>query len=113
MKEDYEKENEALAALLNKVELPKAPAWFEARTLARLRRENDRERFHVFKVLRYVLVGACASLVTFIIIQHAYLEQPLATPLAKQETQDEQLYAALDAFVSYTQQAKEWNQEAY
>jgi hypothetical protein len=107
-----------LDALLKLAEAPKAPGWFEARTLARLRREREEKPSYSFmhwKLLRYLGAVACllvlAAVVTQVLRQDGTAEKTVA--MSQFQTQDEQLFAALDAFDSYTKEAKEWNQEPY
>jgi hypothetical protein len=122
MKENPSEQDQALDALLGKVKNPPAPDWFEARTLARLRREREceaqRSWFSFGHVWRYLTLGVASALVAGLLVfsmkdekaSSVEVSQPI---LSSSVGEQEALFAALDAFDSYTQQAEEWNQEIY
>lgn len=118
MKENLNKQEDALDSLLKLAETPKAPDWFEARTVSRLRREREKgSSFFSFfdaMVLRYAgLAGVTAVLVLLGIsgFPSGQNRSEETGVTVASEVQDEQFFAALDAFDSYVQQASEWNQE--
>jgi hypothetical protein len=103
MKEKKTHEDDALDALLRLVARPQAPDWFEARTLARLRRERAEAPPFGFRLFRKVAMGCCVVLLILI----------GGLTLHRQQASEDPLFAALEAFESYTQEASEWNQEPY
>jgi hypothetical protein len=87
--------------LFKKSPLPQAPAWFEAKTLARLRREKTA---FVFPSLFKKLAFAVASLtVAGWIAWNAFDESP--------SPQQKEIFAALDAVQSYEEDQLLWDEE--
>lgn len=120
MKEDLNKQDEALDSLLKLAENPQAPDWFEARTLARLRREREEaSSFSAFlnlfsgKALRSAGLLALLAVACGLGFQTLRKDSPGKESTAAVNVQDEQLFAAFDAFDSYARQANEWNQELF
>ena len=86
-----------LGELYASVPVPKAPAWFAAKTMARLRREEKKSRGW-FGLPRLILIGAGAAL--------------LAVGWLRWESQpsvaDAELFAALDAMVEEERESRWW-----
>ena len=75
----------------------KAPPWFAAKTMARLRREEDRKRGW-FGLPRWVLLGAGAA-----ILAVGWLRWDSQPSVA-----DAELFAALDAMVEEDRENRWW-----
>jgi hypothetical protein len=88
-----------LEALLAKVPPPKAPAWFAAKTLARLRKEEARPKRGW--VWRWVWVAGAAA-----ILAGAWLRWE--KPNQGGEISDAAVFAALDALVEQDEENRWW-----
>jgi len=91
-----------LEALLAKASPPKAPDWFAAKTLARLRKEEGLSSAKPFWAVgwRWVWAAGTAALVAVWILW----EQPKSTF----EISDAEVFAALDAFVQQEEENRWW-----
>lgn len=97
--EDLGKE---LEALLAKASPPRAPAWFAAKTLARLRQEEVREGGgrSWWAGWRWVWAAGAAALVAAWVIWDR--------PKAGMEISDAEVFAALDALVQQDEENRWW-----
>jgi type VI protein secretion system component VasF len=86
-----------LGELYASVPVPKAPAWFAARTMARLRREEEKSRGW-FGLPRWILIGAGAALLAV-----GWLRWESQSSVA-----DAELFAALDAMVEEEKESRWW-----
>lgn len=85
--------------LLAKVPPPKAPAWFAARTLARLREERETGRSWLAG-WRWAWAGGAAALVAGWVLWDR--------PRAGSEISDAVVFAALDALVEQEEENRWW-----
>lgn len=91
-----------LEGLLAKVSPPKAPAWFTAKTLARLRREEGGQRRIPFWGLRWRWIwaaGAAALMAGWVLWDK---------PKAGLEINDPMVFAALDALLQQEEENRWW-----
>ena len=88
--------------LLARVSPPKAPAWFAAKTLARLREEEARKDRGRFRLVgwRWAWAAGAAALVAGWILW----DRPKAGP----EISDAAVFAALDALVEQDEENRWW-----
>lgn len=86
-----------LGELYASVPVPKAPAWFAAKTMARLRREEKKSRGW-FGLPRWILIGAGAALLAV-----GWLRWE-----SKPSVADAELFAALDAMVEEEKESRWW-----
>lgn len=86
-----------LGKLWEAVPVPKAPPWFAARTLARLRREEERKRSWRGWA-RWILVGAGATVL--VVGGMRWEREPILG--------DAEVFAALDAMVAEEQENRWW-----
>ena len=77
--------------------VPKAPAWFAARTIARLRREEEGKRCW-FALPRWVWIGTGVALLAFGWFR--WERQPTI--------QDSEVFAALNALVEEDRESRWW-----
>ena len=93
---------EDLERLLAKASPPKAPAWFAAKTLARLRqeREEDQKTVSVWMKWRWVWAAGTAAVVA----SWVYWSQPDPSV----EISDAMVFAALDALVEQEEENRWW-----
>jgi len=90
-----------LAALLAKAPPPKAPAWFAAKTLARLREQETHAGGRSWWAgWRWVWAGGAAALVAGWILWDR--------PKAGSEISDATVFAALDALVEQDEENRWW-----
>lgn len=92
-----------LESLLGKVSPPKAPAWFTAKTLARLREEGERREKGWGSWLlgwRWVWAAGAAALVAGWILWES--------PKAGIEISDAEVFAGLDALVQQDEENRWW-----
>ena len=91
-----------LEELLAKVSPPKAPAWFAAKTLVRLREERaeDQRTVSSWMKWRWIWAAGTAALVTGVILW----DRPKSSP----EISDAVVFAALDALVEQDEENRWW-----
>lgn len=91
-----------LESLLAKVPPPKAPDWFAAKTLARLRKEEDLVAAQPFWKLgwRWVWAAGAAALMASWILWDR--------PKSSLEISDAEVFAALDALVQQDEENRWW-----
>lgn len=100
---DKERESEEglgqeLEALLAKVSPPQAPAWFSAKTLARLREEEGQRKGGIG--WRWIWAAGAAALVAGWILWEK--------PRIGTEISDAEVFAALDALVQQDEENQWW-----
>jgi len=86
-----------LGKLWDSVPVPKAPPWFAARTLARIRREESRGGFW-FGVPRWILIGFGAA-----VLAVGWLRWEREPSVG-----DAEVFAALDAMVEEERENRWW-----
>lgn len=108
-------QEEKLDQLLELARPVSAPAWFEARTLARLRREREQGPTVALWFLRSIGVAGATCLLAVGIFGLMQQDSKVLPPLAQDKVVPEQgqVFAALEAFASYTSDAEEWSHEPY
>ena len=91
-----------LEGLLASVPPPKAPAWFAAKTLARLRAEKAEQRGGWLRILqwRWLAAGLGIALLVFGILR------PDRSSL---KISDAEVYAALNALVQEDEESRWWS----
>ena len=87
-----------LGRLYASVPVPKAPAWFVAKTIARLRREEDKKSRGWFELPRWILIGAGSALMA---LGWLWWE-------SKPSVADAEFFAALDAMVEEERESRWW-----
>ena len=104
--------------LLASSPMPKAPAWFEARTLARLRVEQEKltlwsrmlafiqDQGRAIAAARIVTACVCALMAFF-------FWQSVLKPGARQQMADKKLFDAFSAFNSYVVEQEGWNNTGF
>lgn len=122
--ERHKSQEEALTLLLKQLPAPLAPDWFEAKTLARLRREREGEESWWGKfnlswrwALGGITVAVVLALSIFLLEPMLKSSDEVAGSASKTELSDsaegDRLLAALDAFASYSDEIKDWDQEPF
>jgi len=101
--------HDPLDQLLNKVSAPKAPPWFQEKTLARLRREKAQGSRCIDLAfwLKPAPVGALAGVLLVVVMALQFHQKPV-DPMA-----DVSLESALDAFASYTDESSAWGADPF
>ena len=91
-----------LEGLLAKVPPPKAPAWFAAKTLARIRQEKaeDQRTVSSWMKWRWIWAAGTAGLVAGWVLW----DRPKSGP----EISDAMVFAALDALVEQEEEIRWW-----
>ena len=91
-----------LESLLAKVPPPKAPGWFVAKTVARLRKEEDWTPAKTFSRLgwRWIWAAGAAALMAGWILWER--------PKSSFEISDAEVFAALDALVQQDEENRWW-----
>lgn len=93
-----------LTSLLAKVPPPKAPAWFAAKTLARLREEQGSKRsfgsWGISRGWRWIWAAGTAALVAGWVLWDR--------PKSGSEISDAMVFAALDALVEQDEENRWW-----
>lgn len=123
MKDSQEHKNEQLDRLLASVPAPKAPEWFEARTLARLRREGKASMMERVQAALFSRSGVAAAFAACMLV---VLGLSVLQPHKNEGTQvangvkgqvegleGEKFDDALEAFVSYSQEVQQWDQDFF
>lgn len=121
MKEGQDQQDEKLDRLLKSVQAPKAPDWFEARTRARLRREREQSvsggvwAFLFSRPMAWTSLAACivALLGIAAVRMGGDMDVPEQASVPEEMVDDEKLQDALDAFVSYSQEVQQWDQDFF
>ena len=91
-----------LESLLAKVPPPKAPAWFAAKTLARLRQEGSAQRVSRAWATRWRWVWAAGT--AALVAGWVLWDRPKPGP----EISDAVVFAALDALVEQEEENRWW-----
>lgn len=91
-----------LERLLAKAPPPQAPAWFTAKTLARLRQERaeDRRTFSAWMKWRWVWAAGAAAVVAGWVLWNK--------PEPSNQISDAMVFAALDALVEQDEENRWW-----
>ena len=91
-----------LETILSRVSPPKAPAWFAAKTLARLRqdREEDLKTTSAWMKWRWVWAAGTAAVVAGWVLWNR--------PDSSVEISDAMVFAALDALVEQEEENRWW-----
>jgi len=99
---DQEGLGEGLGNLLGKAPPPRAPSWFAAKTLARLRQEKEEDQKTVSLWMRWRWVwaaGTAAVVAGWILWQKSEPHDPIS---------DRAVFAALDALVEQDEENRWW-----
>lgn len=103
--------DEKLNRLLNAIPRQEPPAWFEAKVLARIRREQEHPRSHSFlpkgKTLRWIAGGALT--ITLLLLGTFHFTSPSHPPVPAFE--DQEIFAALDTFRDYSEENLLWSDD--
>ena len=118
MKEMNPNTQDGLDRLLASAPMPKAPAWFEARTLARLRREKELPGLwsRILAVLqnqeRAVIVARLMTLAVFALVA-CFFWHSVLKPEPRRYLADRKMFDAFSAFTSYTTEQENWNNSGF
>ncbi|MDD5260411.1 MAG: hypothetical protein PHD76_01040 [Methylacidiphilales bacterium] len=119
MKTMKQEPSDPLDRLLAEAPMPKAPAWFEAKTLARLRREEQNRAqwpgfVAVFLTARGRFFAACAVGCTALLILGITLAwQGGSKPVSAGTVADNNMFDAFAAFKSVATEEDAWNSEGF
>ncbi|MEO0453031.1 MAG: hypothetical protein AAFY98_02695 [Verrucomicrobiota bacterium] len=113
-KDQTRNSDELLDQLLTEMPAPEAPDWFEARLMARLRREKEQSAplfsFGLFAKPWILGLGATAVLALTLLLNQP---QEGAVTVESAEISKEEINEALTAFASYQQEATQWSYELF
>jgi hypothetical protein len=110
--------DEQLDQLLGRAAPPPAPDWFEARVLARLRREREAGFWGrlALSAVRLPRLGLAAAVLA-VSLSGAFLYLKTGPAhvrmAAASDYSEDQVYAALEAFVSFNQEGAEWSTDTF